>query len=62
MIWGEKAYFFRAKERPGTGRDSGAQVLAPNGSDKRPDVGIRFFWQQEVSVDLRRPHLYVFIG
>lgn len=33
MIWGGKAQFFRAKERPETGRDSGAQVLAPNGSD-----------------------------
>lgn len=33
MIWGEKAYLRRAKERPGTRRDSGAQVPAPKASD-----------------------------
>lgn len=33
VIWGGKAHLYRAKERPGTRRDSGARELAPNASD-----------------------------
>lgn len=33
MIRGPKAHLYRSKERAGTRRDSGAQVLAPKASD-----------------------------
>lgn len=42
MIWGGEAHFFLAKERPGTGRHSGAQALAPNGSDSVQTLAFDF--------------------